>query len=204
MSRPQFPTTGRFSYEVKTGSWEWDEEVYRIHGLPADYLPLTTDMVLAEAEPDARERIEALLGRMVKTAKPFSVAYRLAAVDQLERTVVIVGERAVGGTGAVTVVEGYFVDLTADIHDLAEAGARAAVEASAEHRAVIEQAKGALMLAYGLDPDAAFAMLAWWSRNRNIKVRDLATRLVHTMEQGLISESSIRSTIDHLLYDISD
>ena len=37
----------------------------------------------------------------------------------------------------------------------------AAVEASAEHRAVIEQARGALMLAYGFDEDAVFSMLSW-------------------------------------------
>ena len=47
---------------------------------------------------------------------------------------------------------------------------------SASH-AVIEQAKGALMLDYGLDADAAIALLSWQPQSQNIKLRDLPQRL---------------------------
>lgn len=43
---------------------------------------------------------------------------------------------------------------------------------------VIEQAKGALMMTYGLTADAAFAVLRSHSQNRNIKIRDLAAELI--------------------------
>lgn len=45
---------------------------------------------------------------------------------------------------------------------------------------VIEQAKGALMMTYGLTADAAFAALRAHSQHRNIKIRDLAAELIGT------------------------
>ena len=48
-------------------------------------------------------------------------------------------------------------------------------------RATIEQAKGALMLVYGLDAEAAFSLLSWQSQRSNIKLRDLAERLLHAV-----------------------
>jgi AmiR/NasT family two-component response regulator len=54
----------------------------------------------------------------------------------------------------------------------------AAVAEIAEHRAAIDQAKGMLILLYGLDDDAVFAMLRWRSQNANVKLRALAEQLV--------------------------
>jgi hypothetical protein len=45
-------------------------------------------------------------------------------------------------------------------------------------RAVIEQAKGALILRYGLDDDAAFAVLRRWSQHSNVKLHTIAETLV--------------------------
>lgn len=45
-------------------------------------------------------------------------------------------------------------------------------------RAVIEQAKGVLMGAEGIDEDAAFEMLTAASQRENIKLRDVALRIV--------------------------
>jgi aryl carrier-like protein len=47
-----------------------------------------------------------------------------------------------------------------------------------DSRAVIDQAKGALMLRYGLDDVAAFALLRRWSQSSNRKVRTIADTLV--------------------------
>ena len=46
------------------------------------------------------------------------------------------------------------------------------------HRAVIEQAKGILMGAQRCTPDQAFAMLRDASQRENVKLRDIARRLV--------------------------
>lgn len=45
-------------------------------------------------------------------------------------------------------------------------------------RPVIEQAKGALILRFGLDGDAAFALLRRWSQTLNIKLHTIAETLV--------------------------
>lgn len=51
-------------------------------------------------------------------------------------------------------------------------------------RAVIEQAKGILMLRYGCDADAAFCGLARWSQNSNVKLRVVADALVTAIVAG--------------------
>ena len=48
-------------------------------------------------------------------------------------------------------------------------------------RAVIEQAKGVLILRYGLDDDAAFALLRRWSQNSNVKLHTIAETLVNVV-----------------------
>jgi len=53
-----------------------------------------------------------------------------------------------------------------------------AVQEVSNHRAVIEQAKGMLMLLHDLDADAAFELLRWRSQDRNVKLRELAEQVV--------------------------
>lgn len=52
------------------------------------------------------------------------------------------------------------------------------LELALANRAVIEQAKGMLMGQRGLDADAAFAVLRRASQRENVKLRDIAQRLV--------------------------
>ncbi len=202
-SPPQGRQTGRFSFDVITGKWDWDDEVFRIHGYEPGTVEPTTDLVLASKHPDDRERVMKLLERISHSGGPFSISYRIIGGDEVERRVVLVGEGAVCDPEDVTTIEGYYIDLTDDFAEESEEYAAAAVEASAESRAVIEQAKGALMLAYGLDPDQAFSMLRWWSRNRNVKIRDLAQRLVDVVRTGGASDTDLRATIDAQLHDIT-
>jgi AmiR/NasT family two-component response regulator len=52
-------------------------------------------------------------------------------------------------------------------------------------RATIEQAKGILMGAQGIDEEAAFDMLVSASQRENVKLRDIALRIVATaVERG--------------------
>jgi GAF domain-containing protein len=52
------------------------------------------------------------------------------------------------------------------------------LKAALENRAVIEQAKGILMTQEGVDADGAFDLLRRVSQQENVKVRDIAQRLV--------------------------
>jgi AmiR/NasT family two-component response regulator len=49
---------------------------------------------------------------------------------------------------------------------------------------VIEQAKGMLMLAYGLGAVAAFDLLRWRSQETNVKLRRLARQIVRAVDDG--------------------
>jgi hypothetical protein len=52
------------------------------------------------------------------------------------------------------------------------------------NRALIEQAKGALMLRYGIDHFQAFALLVRWSRLTHTPVHSMAETLVHGLGEA--------------------
>lgn len=195
--------TGRFTFEPATDTWQWDDEVYRIHGLEPGPVHPNTEFVLASKHPDDRERVRALLDRVVRTGESFSLSYRLVAADGTEKRVVLVGDGDGNDAAGSTRIAGYYIDLTQDFVDENEEYAAAAVRAAAASSAVIEQAKGILMLAYGLDEEQAFAMLRRWSRHRDLTVRVLAERLVERTPGGPASDVQRRHELDALLHDLT-
>ena len=77
-----------------------------------------------------------------------------------------------------------------------------AVERSAGSRAAIEQAKGAVMITYGLDEDEVFAMLRWHSQHTNIKLGDIAAGITDRTNDpniaGLTADGKITEILAHL------
>jgi hypothetical protein len=73
-----------------------------------------------------------------------------------------------------------------------------------DSRAVIEQAKGALVLRYGIPPERAFGVLRRWSQDRNIKLRTIAEALIAVSRgEGTTAFDSdlvgwLRETLDHV------
>jgi AmiR/NasT family two-component response regulator len=63
---------------------------------------------------------------------------------------------------------------------------------------VIEQAKGVLMAAYGIEPNRAFEILVWRSQETNVRLRELASRFMAAVSASHLSPES-RSQIDHTL-----
>jgi hypothetical protein len=60
-------------------------------------------------------------------------------------------------------------------------------------RSVIEQAKGMVMLRYGLDEDIAFRVLVRWSSIYNVKLRTVAATLVHAGTRTVGPEPGVLS-----------
>jgi hypothetical protein len=52
------------------------------------------------------------------------------------------------------------------------------------HRAIIEQAKGALIWRFRISDDAAFALLKRWSQSSNVKLHTVADVLVNVVCRG--------------------
>jgi ANTAR domain len=80
------------------------------------------------------------------------------------------------GASAPAAADGSGTPVEREVAELAQENANLRV--AIDSRAVIEQAKGALMLRYGLDQDAAFAVLKRWSQHSNIKLHTIAETLV--------------------------
>ena len=194
--------TGRFEYDVRADHWTWDDDVFAIHGYQPGEVEPTTELFLMHKHDGDRDRVEQTFKDAVTTGEPFNLYYRIRAKDA-ERRVVVVGEGIREGNDDVERLVGYYLDLTPEFAAENAAAADAAVAASAAARETIEQAKGVLMLGYGLDADAAFAMLRWWSRNRNVKVREIADRLIEVARMGHMSHPGLRGMLDTLIDDLT-
>lgn len=72
-----------------------------------------------------------------------------------------------------------------------------AVSSITERRAVIQQAKGMLMVSYGIGPDAAFELLRNQSQHHNVKLRLLAEQVVEDLVALAASaQRDRRQTVD--------
>src|SRR6476469_449339 len=195
---------GRFSYDVRTDTWWWSSSLYTIHGFtPGEIVPTTT-LIRAHQHPEDRARAVQLITDAVAAGKPFSSRHRILDAQRRVHTVVTIGEGVRNEHGEIITVSGYLIDVTDALHRDIQAATRMAVELSAKTRAVIEQAKGALMITYGLDEDEAFALLRWHSQHSNIKIRDIATAITdHTNDPG-IADLSADATLTEILAHLID
>ena len=94
---------------------------------------------------------------------------------------------------------GFYVDVTPSERERQDQ-VTAAVTRITEARAGIEQAKGMLMLIYGMEEAAAFELLKWRSQETNVKLRLLAGQVASDFV--VLSSSEIlppRSAYDQLL-----
>ena len=107
----------------------------------------------------------------------FSTRHRIIDTRGNAHHVLVVADRLTDRSGAVIGTAGYYVDVTPTERGHQER-LTAAIAEIAENRAAIEQAKGMLMVVYGIDADAAFDLLRWRSQDANIKLRVLADRIV--------------------------
>lgn len=81
-------------------------------------------------------------------------------------------------------------------------GRLAALQGKLASLAAIEQAKGALMVTYGLSADAAFALLRFHSQKRNVKIRSIADGVTAMMSSSPNSAEGI-NRFDRLLDDVA-
>jgi ANTAR domain len=92
--------------------------------------------------------------------------------------------------------QGLYVDLS-DVED--GAAVEDAIADFTQHRAVIEQAKGVLMMTYSISAERAFDILVWRSQETNTKLRKLASQFIDDFIGELQVPAGIRERADHLL-----
>lgn len=184
---------GSFQFRLAEQRWVWSEEVARMHGYKPGEVEPTTELLLSHKHPDDRAKVAEILER-VKTGGLFSSRHRIVDSGGKIHWVVVVSDRMTGEGGEITGTHGYYIDVTSGI----QSDLTVAMASVVESRAVIDQAKGILMAAYGIDADRAFEILKWRSQATQVKLRTVATRLVEAvMREGLAPETV--TVIDHLL-----
>jgi hypothetical protein len=99
----------------------------------------------------------------------------------------------------VTELFGYFIDVTEVQREAAAREATASIKASAEQWSGIEQAKGVLMVVYGIEDQAAMSVLREASNRSNVAVRDLAYSLVHLFSGSDVTVVPTKDAIEEFL-----
>jgi ANTAR domain/PAS fold len=190
---------GWFRFYFEDQRWEWSEQVQRMHGYEPGTVTPTTELVLEHKHPDDRRQVAATIDEMLRSHRAFSTRHRILDTSGTVHHVVVVGDQLTDHHGVVIGTHGYYVDLTPTSDRNSDDLITAKVNEITEHRAVIEQAKGMLMLVYGLDAQGAFDLLKWRSQESNVKVRRLAHQIVEDF--CAVGDNAIgsRSAFDHML-----
>lgn len=228
-AQPSPTAPGTFHVLGDGDALAWSEPVYRMHGFePGDVVP-STALMLAHCHREDRPALEAVLrSAPVAGGDGSTVRYRLLDASGVERSVLAVLAPGVdprhahrpadGGTdhhdgqpaGSPAAQDGrsperlgLLVDLGAEIGATAARRADDMLAAAIASREVIDQAKGAAMLAYGLDGAAAFDFLRWHSEHLNVKVRSVAERLLASLP-GREADRDPRDVLDAALAGLAD
>lgn len=197
-SQPGTPM-GYYTYTVAEDHWSWSDGVYGIHGFAPNEVPATTAVLLSHKHPDDRVRAFEVLETAVRDGEQFSCYHRIIDRRERVRSVLAVGRGIKRPDGTVERLVGFFVDLTEVRRSETSADVEVALARIAESRAVIEQAKGMMMLATGCGADAAFELLRVASQNTNVKVRDVARLLVDGAGARISASEQTRATLETFL-----
>lgn len=165
---------GRFGWDPREKSAWWSDGMFRLYGFDPGAVVPTPELAVTHKHPDDRARYEALLATIASTPGDFALWHRIVDAHGDIRRVVTTGTAYGDDTGGVTRVEGYTVDVSSPHRTDADEGVKSSVARFRESAAVIEQAKGVLMAALGVDADEAFDILRSTSIDGNVKLRTLA------------------------------
>ena len=189
---------GSFRFLLDGQRWEWSDAVARIHGYQPGQVSPTTELMLSHKHPDDHPRVARVLDRMITDAEPFSSKHRIIDTTGTIHQVVVVGDRLHDDTGEVIGTTGFYIDITDSYRSDVKDSVDEAVAELAQSRAVIEQAKGALMLVYGITADRAFDVLTWRSQETNTRLRTIAEEIVAGFGE-CDPGAGLRARFDHLL-----
>jgi len=188
---------GRFRYDRGTDTWSWSPEMFAVLGLDPGTTDPGAEALVREQHPDDRVRtLDAL--RAACSGRAFALEVR----SRGGRAVVVVGEPQLDQDGRVAAVEGMCADITAG-RPPAPDGPRAQdpeteveqLRAAMASRAVIEQAKGILMLLTSCRDQAAFDLLGHISSHTHRKVRDVARAITESATGGARLPEEIRAIL---------
>jgi len=184
-----------FRYSRASDTWWWADETYRLFGFaPAEVVP-TTDLILRHQHPEDVDPAWRLARVQLAERRPLCVWHRIVDARRRVRQLLTHGEGVFDDlTGEWSEVRGVYFDVTHALRTTYSRDVDEAVRAAAGTRAVIEQAKGALMLSQRISAEHAFQLLRRCSQATNVKVRDLAGSVMSAAVTG----GELPATLTHL------
>jgi hypothetical protein len=186
---------GRWVYDVGVDTWQWSDTFFAVLGFKPGQVKPSAAVLAAHLRPEDADRGFDAVERAFHTGEPFSFYSRMVDAHGTRRTVLLAGHGE--PQGSVHRVHGYLVDLTDAAREASRADVEEALAGALDHRAVIEQAKGVLMLAHGVEADEAFGLLRAYSQDNNVKVRDVSDRLVQlATKDGRPDEGFLRKVLE--------
>lgn len=195
-------SVGSFRFWFEDQRWEWSDEVAEIHGYAPGTVEPTTDLLLRHKHPQDRAQVAFSIARAVADGEPFCSRHRILDIEGAEHHVLVVGDHMVDETNSVIGSSGFYIDVTDTLAEHRRQNPDDALPEPYRARAVIEQAKGALMLVYGINSEQAFRVLTWRSQQTNTKLRTLAQQLVFELTSMGGAALELRTRFDHLLLTV--
>jgi hypothetical protein len=187
---------GSFRYFRSEDRWEWSDAVAAMHGYGHGQVQPTTALVMSHKHPDDSANVALLIETLSEEGHAFSSRYRIIDTHGHTHLVLVIGERLCAEDGAIIGSQGFYVDLS----DFEDGGTvDAAIADFTAHRACIEQAKGILMMTYGISSERAFDILVWRSQETNTKLRRLVLQIIRDFTAELRLPNEIRARADQLL-----
>lgn len=179
--------------------WSLSPELYALHGLEPGQGPDGLDLFLTHLDP-ADADLAVAASEALRRGEAFAHRRRLVRHDGQERDVLAVGLGSYDDDGALVGASGYLLDVGPMVQRAVAEEMTDQLDEVVEARALIEQAKGVLVLAYGITADEAFSLLGWYSQRTNTRVRTLAARLV----EGASARAGDPTHLDRLLSVLLD
>ena len=198
--RPTDSPVGRYHFDSDTGNWWWSPDMRGVLGIDASTEP-GTDAVLSTQHPADRERLRSALGAACREGRSFAMEIHVRHPVRGQRSVVLTGDPVHGDDGVVCGVEGVCADVTGarPVDDAADRDALQAevaqMRAAMASRAVIEQAKGALMLLTGCGERIAFELLTHISSHTHRKVREVAQQITASAAGHGVLPADVRAIL---------
>jgi PAS domain S-box-containing protein len=189
---PNHTPVGYFTYTVDDDHWAWSAGLYALHGYQPHEVEATTELMLHHKHPEDTARSLEVLEEVIRDAAPFSCYHRIIDVRGRVRSVLSVGRGLVGAHGKVEQVTGFFVDLTEVRRAETEHEVETALVEIAKTRAVIEQAKGIVMVRVGCDAEQAFAILRNASSHQNVKLNEVSRLLIEAVSDPALGQDDLR------------
>lgn len=187
-----------FRFRYADARWEWSPEAAVLHGYAPGEVTPTTELLAAHKHPDDRESFLALVEDMRTRHTPFSSRHRIMDVQGGMHPVAVIAHTFRDDTGEVAGTEGFYLDLAEYATETVVAEVDDHIKAFRENSAVIEQAKGMIMIVYGVNAQRAFDVLKWRSQTENTKLRAICEAIVAEAAQVQFTEP-IRHQFDHVV-----